>query len=121
MVGRREANRERMRARLLDAALELFAGRGYEATTITDIAEQADVARQTVLNHYPHKRDFVLAWGASRRDRLAEQAGAHPQESARARLHRFFAAFARMNEDERELTRALHIWPRRDEARVYQW
>ncbi|TDP97353.1 TetR/AcrR family transcriptional regulator [Labedaea rhizosphaerae] len=118
-MGRREANRERMRTRLLEAALALFAERGYEATTITDIAERADVARQTVLNHYPHKRDFVLAWGASRRDRIAEQA--RLDGPAAANLHRFFAAFARMNEDERELTRALHIGPRADEARVYQW
>jgi TetR/AcrR family transcriptional regulator, cholesterol catabolism regulator len=120
-VGRREANRERMRARLLEAAMELFAERGYEATTISDIAERADVARQTVLNHYPHKRDFVLAWGAGRRDRIAEQARAHPDEPARAQLHRFFVTFARMNEDERELTRAMHIGPRNDEARVHQW
>jgi AcrR family transcriptional regulator len=110
-----------MRAALLEAAMELFAEHGYEATTITGIAERADVARQTVLNHYPHKRDFVLAWGASRRDRIAEQARANPGEPARAQLHRFFAAFARMNEDERELTRAMHIGPRNDEARVYRW
>src|ERR1017187_6071010 len=67
-----------MRARLLTAALGLFAGQGYEATTIDQIAEQADVARQTVLNHYPHKRDFLRAWGQHRRDQLlsiADQAG----------------------------------------------
>jgi len=51
-----------MRARLLAAALRLFAEQGYEATTIDQIAAAADVARQTVLNHYPHKRDFLQAW-----------------------------------------------------------
>lgn len=120
-MGRREDNRERMRARLLATALRLFAEHGYEATTINQIADGADVARQTVLNHYPHKRDFVLAWGKDRRDRLADVVEEHPGEPAHARLHRFFAAFARMNEAERELTRALHIGPRHDEARVYQW
>jgi AcrR family transcriptional regulator len=120
-MGRREDNRERMRARLLDAAVRLFAEHGYDATTINDIADEADVARQTVLNHYPHKRDFVVAWGQSRRDQLLSMADAHSGESARAQLHRFFTAFARMNEGERELTRGLNIAPRREQADVYQW
>ncbi len=119
--GRREAQRDRMRARLLTAALGLFAGQGYEATTIDQIAEQADVARQTVLNHYPHKRDFLRAWGQHRRDQLlsiADQAG--PGEPARARLHRYYAALAQMNEGERELTRMLHLSLQHDEVLAHQ-
>jgi AcrR family transcriptional regulator len=115
--GRREAQRTRMRARLLAAALELFAEYGFEPTTIDQIAERADVARQTVLNHYPHKRDFLRAWGQDRRDQLAalgEEGGA--DEPAREQLHRYFAALARMNERERELTRTLHVSLRHDEV-----
>jgi AcrR family transcriptional regulator len=99
-----------MRARLLRAALHLFAENGYEATTIDQIAEQADVARQTVLNHYPHKRDLVRAWGQRRRDELLNLADhAEPDESARAQLHRFYAALAEVNEREHDLTRMLHL------------
>lgn len=39
-----------------------------DAATIDQIAERADVARQTVLNHYPAKKDFVAAWGERRRN-----------------------------------------------------
>ncbi|MDT8914469.1 TetR/AcrR family transcriptional regulator [Amycolatopsis sp. PS_44_ISF1] len=116
--GRREANRARMRARLLTAALKLFGERGYEGTTIDDIAAEADVARQTVLNHYPHKRDFLREWGQDRRDRLL--AVSDSDEPARIRLHRYFTALAAMNERERTLTRMLHVSLRQDEVAAHQ-
>jgi len=105
-AGRREQQRERMRTRLLAAALELFEARGFDATTIDQIAERADVARQTVLNHYPAKKDFVAAWGKRRRDELAvmEDASAQPaSEGLRHVMH----ALAEINETERRLTRQL--------------
>jgi AcrR family transcriptional regulator len=97
-----------MRERLLSAALDLFAAQGFENTTIDQIAERADVARQTVLNHFRHKTDFARAWGRGRRERLAAvDAGVTGDESARALVHRYFAAAAEMNERERDLTRAM--------------
>jgi AcrR family transcriptional regulator len=110
-----------MRARLLSSALRLFGERGYEGTTIDQIAAAADVARQTVLNHYPHKRDFLSAWGQDRRDQLlglADLAG--PDEPARSRLHRYYTALARMNEQERDLTRMLHVSLRHEEVLSHQ-
>jgi AcrR family transcriptional regulator len=105
-AGRRARQRERMRERLLSAALVLFEARGYDATTIDQIAEQADVARQTVLNHYPAKKDFVAAWGEARRDRLATLAE-EPAESVAAGLHRIMDALAEINVRENTLTRQL--------------
>lgn len=98
----------RMRERLLSAALDLFAAQGFADTTIDQIAERADVARQTVLNHFPHKTDFARAWGQGRRDELAAVGdSAAGDGSARALVHRYFAALAEMNERERDLTRAM--------------
>jgi AcrR family transcriptional regulator len=109
-----------MRARLLAAALEEFAAHGYEASTIDQIAEKADVARQTVLNHYPHKRDFLRAWGQDRRDQLLQLADvAGPDEPTSGQLHRYFEALAGMNERERELTRMLRTSLRHDEVLVH--
>jgi AcrR family transcriptional regulator len=105
-----------MRDRLLEAALELFGAQGYEATTIDQIAARADVARQTVLNHYPHKRDFVAEWGSRRRDRLV----ALPGGTARQRLHRYFDALAEMNERQRDLTRMLYLTFSSAESSVHQ-
>lgn len=49
--GRADSAAETKR-RILDAALELYKQRGVAATTVQAIAERADVARGTVLNHF---------------------------------------------------------------------
>ena len=46
--------------RLVDAAFELFAERGYEHTTVDDIAERADVGRTTFFRHYRSKDDVIF-------------------------------------------------------------
>ncbi|HKU10605.1 MAG TPA: helix-turn-helix domain-containing protein [Sinomonas sp.] len=104
--GRRERQRLHMRRRLLEAALSLFEAQGFESTTIDEIAERADVARQTVLNHYPAKRDFVLAWGERRRQEAAD-ADVPASGPTRERLHRIYDVLAQINERERRLTRML--------------
>ena len=107
-AGRRERQRLSTRERLLSAALELFASQGFAETTIDQIADRADVARQTVLNHFRLKTDFARAWGQERRDRLAAIGeDAADSESAQALVHRHFAAAAELNEEERDLTRAM--------------
>jgi AcrR family transcriptional regulator len=95
-----------MRQRLLAAALELFEAQGFDATTIDQIADRADVARQTVLNHYPAKKDFVAAWGQRRRHELDALEDV-PGESARDGLHRIMSALAEINVREERLTRQL--------------
>jgi TetR/AcrR family transcriptional regulator, cholesterol catabolism regulator len=71
VAGRRQQRKLETRARLLDAASELFVAQGFDETTYDDIARAAGVARQTVFNHYPRKEDFVIAWGGRRREEAA--------------------------------------------------
>jgi AcrR family transcriptional regulator len=59
--GRRERKKRQTRARIQDAALELFATRGYRDTTIAAIAGHADVATRTVTLHFPAKEDLLFA------------------------------------------------------------
>src|SRR3712207_6628936 len=54
-VGRRERRKAQTRAEVRAAAQRLFAERGFEAVTIADIAAAADVAVQTVFNHFESK------------------------------------------------------------------
>jgi AcrR family transcriptional regulator len=118
---RREARLLRTRQRLLRAALELFDLDGYEATTIDQIAEKANVARQTVLNHYPHKRDFLAAWGQSRHDQLVTLAvPPAPGEPALEALRWYLAALAHLTVAEPELTRVLYRSLRHDEVVVVE-
>jgi AcrR family transcriptional regulator len=59
---RHERRRRQTRDRIAHTALALFSQRGYDAVTIADIAEAADVAKQTVVNHFAAKEDLLLAW-----------------------------------------------------------
>jgi AcrR family transcriptional regulator len=51
----REERSERSRRNVLDAALQLFAHRGYRATTVRDIADAAKVSTGNVYHHFPDK------------------------------------------------------------------
>jgi AcrR family transcriptional regulator len=49
--------------RLVLAALELFAERGYESTTVIDIAQRAGLAKSTFFRHFPDKREVLFGGG----------------------------------------------------------
>jgi AcrR family transcriptional regulator len=49
------------RERLIAAALQLFAERGYDGTTVVDIAERAGLTKSTFFRHFPDKRDVFAA------------------------------------------------------------
>jgi AcrR family transcriptional regulator len=61
MTGLRERNRLQQRQRIQEAAFALFAERGFEEVTVTEVAEAAGVARATVFNHFASKRGLVEA------------------------------------------------------------
>ncbi|MFJ9566946.1 TetR/AcrR family transcriptional regulator [Streptomyces fuscichromogenes] len=67
--GLRERSKARRREAILRSAYRLFAERGFEATTIADIAEAAEVSPRTVTLYFPSKLELALA----RSDALAER------------------------------------------------
>ena len=67
-IGLRERSKARRRAAIIRAAYELFAERGYDATTVADIAEAAEVAPRTVAMYFPAKQDIALSRFATRRE-----------------------------------------------------
>ena len=50
-----------MRARLLEATVELLVERGYAGTSTTLVSERAGVSRGAQLHHFPSKQDLVVA------------------------------------------------------------
>lgn len=56
----RERKKARARASIQREAMRLFTENGYEATTIDEIAEAAEVSRATFFRYFPSKADVVL-------------------------------------------------------------
>jgi AcrR family transcriptional regulator len=56
----RQAHAEETRRRIAEAALALFAERGYSGTAVADVAAAAGVAVQTIYATYGSKRKIVL-------------------------------------------------------------
>jgi AcrR family transcriptional regulator len=52
---------ERSRTQILDAALKLFSHKGYGATSVRDIAEEAGLSKGNVYHHFPDKETIFRA------------------------------------------------------------
>ena len=75
-LGRRQRKRQDLHQRLLDVARRLFKERGIARTTVDDLAEVADVARQTVFNHFPYKEAIAVELGSEGIQEVAHRAQA---------------------------------------------
>src|SRR5579863_3669862 len=82
-MGRWEPNAQ---GRLAQAAMELFSERGYEQTTVADIATRAGLTERTFFRHFSDKREVLFPVGTWFRDQFvdaveAAPAGASPLQS----------------------------------------
>jgi AcrR family transcriptional regulator len=57
----RENRQSQRRQRILDAALDLFARQGFHGTSTRQIAQAAGVAEGSIFNHFPSKKDLLVA------------------------------------------------------------
>lgn len=59
LVERRERERQEIRGKILDAARELFAERGYEAVTMRNIAERIEYSATAIYFHFKDKEALL--------------------------------------------------------------
>src|SRR3981081_986454 len=70
--GLRERKKQKTRDTIIKVALELFAERGYEHTTIAEIADPAEVSPRTIFAYFPTKEDILFCNLPEAEERLAE-------------------------------------------------
>jgi len=107
-AGLRERNKLRRSEQITQAALRLFAERGFDGATIDEIAAEADVSRRTFFRYYARKEDVILDWKRQMADALREAIDARPaEESPLDAAHRALATVAAGYSDQPELTLGL--------------
>jgi AcrR family transcriptional regulator len=90
----------RRRRQLLDVALELFAVRGFHATSMNEIAEAAGVTKPVLYQHFRSKRELYLElledFGGRLRDSIgkATSEAPNPREQVRAGFLAYFTFVA---------------------------
>ena len=107
-VSLRDVARGAVRDQVSKHAWLLFAERGFEGTTVDEIAEAAGMSRRTFFRYFTGKEELVL-------DRLVESAGAvadelaarPADEAAWAALREAFQVTIRLQEEHAEITRRL--------------
>ncbi|MDC7787232.1 helix-turn-helix domain containing protein [Rhodoplanes sp. TEM] len=70
--GLRERKRREMHERIAAIGLELFLTRGYEATTLDDIAAAVGISRRTFFHYFEGKDEILLAHSAQRQADLRQ-------------------------------------------------
>jgi AcrR family transcriptional regulator len=70
------------RERLVVAAVDLFTEQGYDATTVTQIAERAGVTRSTFFRHFTDKREVLVAGQETLSTLLAEGIAQAPADAS---------------------------------------
>jgi AcrR family transcriptional regulator len=103
--GLRERKKQRTRQAIVSAALALFAERGYQQTTVAEIAEAAEVSKGTLFAYFPSKEEIVFADTAPLREDLLRElrersSGLSALETLRQRVTQHLS-----EPDERELLR----------------
>lgn len=71
-----ERKQRAARSRIIDAADALFAERGFDSVSVTDIAERAEVGRTTFFRHFGDKTEVVFAKEQAIFDAITEAASA---------------------------------------------
>jgi AcrR family transcriptional regulator len=76
----REQTRAVVRSLLAQTALELFAAKGYDDTTVDEVAAAAGVSRRTLFNYFRNKEDLALSGLSEQGELIAARLAQRPAD-----------------------------------------
>src|ERR1700722_9441140 len=93
--GLRERKKQQTRDTIARVGLQLFAERGYEHTTLADIAEAANVSKRTIFSYFESKEDILFCDEPTFFEQLKAALEQRPPEQTTVdALHDFFVSIA---------------------------
>jgi AcrR family transcriptional regulator len=116
VIRRTRLTADQRRERIVDAAIEVFAERGYEGASMRDIAAAAGISKPVLYDHFESKRELFVALmkeisGELTANTRAAMSGAGtPEERYRRAIDDFFAYVERRP----SASRVLFVTPRAD-------
>ncbi|MCE7004009.1 TetR/AcrR family transcriptional regulator [Kibdelosporangium philippinense] len=90
-MGLRERKKEQTKRRIAAVALRLFTERGFDAVTVTDIADAAEVAKATLFSYFPSKEALALD-GVANDDLAGAVRNRRPGQTPLQALRAYFLA-----------------------------
>lgn len=111
VLSRRERKKLETRERIFQAAVSLFMEKGFENTSVDEIAEAADVAKGTFFNHFPKKESLLGYLGERRLRTVREIVERNINESltAEEKVRVIMAALAQENLREKSLVKLIAL------------
>ena len=106
-IGRRERKAAARKKRILDAASQVFARKGYQRATTKEIADEADVGEGTIYSYFGGKRDLLLALVSSLSEPLLTPPEGVPADDFEALIAAFLRDRLTLTEQTLDLTRVL--------------
>ena len=101
---RKRLSAEQRRSAILDAALAVFSGNGYHASSIDEIAQGAGISKALIYEHFPSKRDLHVSLLERHVQEIVERlaASADTPEPGEVRLRAGVDAFLAYVEERRD-------------------
>ena len=108
-LGLRERKKQQTRETIARVALELFAKRGYEHTTLAEIADAADVSKRTIFAYFESKEDILFCDEPMFYEQLKEKLEQRsPGATTVDALRDFLSSVVSMDEDARLRKKIIH-------------
>ena len=108
-LGLRERKKQQTRETIARVALDLFAQRGYENTTLAEIADAADVSKRTIFAYFESKEDILFCDEPALYEQLKEKLEQRPPGATTVdALRDFLSSVAVMDEAAKLRKQIIH-------------